>query len=373
MNCQQIDKYLFEYCNNKLSPESQQEFTDHLQCCESCKVLVDITLLEDDILKEAADLPLLKDDFTQRVIQQVSIAPHLVDASVQSTTASRPKKASRFYLGGAVAAAVILLALFIPGILDLTAPKGSFNLADSTIPQQKSKSEADENNTVRVGSLGESEKIVMSDSADTSSAANLPSSNDSVPLDITVTKSLKADSSQSSHPTVTSMSISGSASGYEKQPSRTSSAAQESLLAGKAQGSLQLELPGNNDLMRLQPVNLPSYCKLDKIIYTSQDEITYQYLIADSQHTLSITITPIASEQKESDSADSRSLGFQAIMDDPSAETSLADISLSNATQVVREVNNSTYRIDVTASLPANDVYFIANTITFKEDLDLEP
>lgn len=381
MNCRQIDKQLFEYCSNNLSPESHDEFNDHLRRCDKCQASVDLALMEDEILHEALDLPLLPDDFTLQVMQKVSAsATHISAASGQSNNVSMPKKTPRFFLGGTAAAAVILLALFIPGMMDLTSSKSAVNLADNAAPRQLSQSKIEDNGAVPIGNLQKSESEAITDSAGTSAPTDLPGqavqapSNDAA-QSLAATGSLSVDSDPGIHPAISSFSLPITAGGIkEKQPSRTSSAAQESLLAAKSQE--QDKSVASNDLMRLKPDNLPAYCKLDKIIYTSQNEITYQYLIADSQETLSITITPIALDEDEdkSNAADSVPIKIRSISEnEPLRESSLADISVTNQTQVVREVNQSKYIVDLTANIPADDLNNIANSIIFKEDVDIEP
>ena len=71
MNCQRYDKYIFDYCEDNLSPALKEQIDKHLQECYYCKNQVKLTHLENAVLGDKSDLPSLADDFTDRVMQHI--------------------------------------------------------------------------------------------------------------------------------------------------------------------------------------------------------------------------------------------------------------------------------------------------------------
>lgn len=118
MNCQQIDKYIWDYCDNSLSPNIQARIEKHLQCCEHCRNKVELTMMENEALKAPGAMPPLGDDFAANVILALKASPTSSPAK-PSAAGSRWSwlQLNRFSMGSLVAA-VILVILVVPAAFD---------------------------------------------------------------------------------------------------------------------------------------------------------------------------------------------------------------------------------------------------------------
>lgn len=117
MNCQQVDKCLYDYCDHILTPEQQILFEQHLSSCHSCRQLVDQALLETSILREEWDNPPLPADFTSRVMERIAAKP-IPQAGVITQDAVNVKRPwLRWFMSVTAAAAVLLMVLYAPGMI----------------------------------------------------------------------------------------------------------------------------------------------------------------------------------------------------------------------------------------------------------------
>lgn len=114
MNCRQVDKYLYDYCDNVLSPDQRVLFDQHLADCHSCRQAVDQALLETSILREEWDTPALPADFTTRVMERVTTVP-IPQAGPTVAYIKRPW--TRWFMGITAVAAVLLMVLYAPGMM----------------------------------------------------------------------------------------------------------------------------------------------------------------------------------------------------------------------------------------------------------------
>ncbi len=114
MNCRQVDKYLYDYCDNVLSPDRRVLFDQHVAGCHSCRQAVDEALLETSILREEWDTPTLPDDFTSRVMERINASP-IPQSGLVATNVKRSW--SRWFMGATAAAVVLLMVLYAPGMI----------------------------------------------------------------------------------------------------------------------------------------------------------------------------------------------------------------------------------------------------------------
>lgn len=109
MNCQQIRRHLFRYGDGSLSPETEAEMQKHLQVCPSCKNYYHLTQIENEVLSQKDDIPLLANDFTSKLM-----------ASIQTSSIDQKEKSSfarsflnlRYSAILAASAAVIALCIY---------------------------------------------------------------------------------------------------------------------------------------------------------------------------------------------------------------------------------------------------------------------
>ena len=187
MNCQQVDKYLYDYCDNILTPEQQLLFKQHLADCRGCRQVVDQALLETSILREEWDTPALPADFTSRVMEQIAAKPIPAKPipQVGSAAVNDKRQWQRRFIGIVAAAAVLLMVVYAPGMVK---NEKIINVADRE--QATSESEGNEmkfkipvskqNKDFAVGGKGEvvgnsKEVYLRSANEEQSAVANQPS------------------------------------------------------------------------------------------------------------------------------------------------------------------------------------------------------
>ena len=182
MNCRQVDKYLYDYCDNVLSPDQRVSFDQHLADCHSCHQAVDQALLETSILREEWDTPDLPADFTSRVMERIAAKPMPQAGSV---AVDGKRQWQRRFIGIVAAAAVLLMVVYAPGMVK---NEKIINVADRE--QATSESEGNEmkfkipvskqNKDFAVGGKGEvvgnsKEVYLRSANEEQSAVANQPS------------------------------------------------------------------------------------------------------------------------------------------------------------------------------------------------------
>ncbi len=116
MNCQQIDKYIFAYCDHTLPPQMNTAIEEHLVQCKACRTLVHMTRVENELLIPAPDFPSLSDEFTSRVMQ--AVREKHGSAEELQRIAKRRRNQIRGLSALAASAAIVVLCLafdIIPG------------------------------------------------------------------------------------------------------------------------------------------------------------------------------------------------------------------------------------------------------------------
>jgi|GEM_PF-890234 len=124
MDCQDIKNEIYEYCDDlESSSPSHLEILSHLKECEDCQQDYQLTLAENEVLRDTSDIPVLSPAFTTMVMSALNIGGDLngqpQNAPKESMIASIFKR--KIWLGGglALAAAVIALCLHIPHLPQL--------------------------------------------------------------------------------------------------------------------------------------------------------------------------------------------------------------------------------------------------------------
>ena len=118
MNCQLVDKYLYDYCDNILTPEQQILLQQHLAGCPGCRQVVDQALLETSILREEWDTPALPADFTSGVMERIAAKPiPQAGSTVNPAVANRKGPWQRWFMGVVAAAAVFLMVVYGPEMI----------------------------------------------------------------------------------------------------------------------------------------------------------------------------------------------------------------------------------------------------------------
>lgn len=116
MNCQEVDKHIYDYSQNLSSPEISKAIDKHINSCPRCKNMINITQMENIALKGNEGIPSLPDDFTKKLMYKIN-----------SKESKQTFKYSQMFFNKKiqVLSAAIILALFVPGVYH------SFNLINN--------------------------------------------------------------------------------------------------------------------------------------------------------------------------------------------------------------------------------------------------
>lgn len=116
MNCQLFERYVFDYCDDNLSPDLKAKMDKHRQECPRCNNQVKLTYLENQVLRDTSDLPVLADDFTSRVMQQVTGADQ---ATLHLRWTRKPfsSKVKKYAWTAAAVGLVLCLAILAPNVI----------------------------------------------------------------------------------------------------------------------------------------------------------------------------------------------------------------------------------------------------------------
>ena len=114
MNCQQAENHIYQYCEANLSPELCLLLEEHLKTCENCRNLVELTRMENAVLKDALALDYLDDNFTRRVMNAVSARS--MASTMDQKPVSKPRAKRPYWYLATAAAIVLLFTAFAPGI-----------------------------------------------------------------------------------------------------------------------------------------------------------------------------------------------------------------------------------------------------------------
>lgn len=120
MNCQHCNKYMFNYYDGDLSLKLKLEIDLHLDECPSCRFQYDLTNKENQVLRDASDIPALSPDFNQRIMDAImpEKSPSLPDNIIIMENHKRFRfKWSSFSVTTAVAVLLLVLCFYVPGIL----------------------------------------------------------------------------------------------------------------------------------------------------------------------------------------------------------------------------------------------------------------
>ncbi len=352
MNCQQIDEYLFAYCDEKLSPELRSLIDEHLDGCEICQNMVRITRMENQILTDAADIPLLSEDFSGQVMRSIFDQPSTPAGASSAGLLARLSR-YRLYIGGTAAAAVILLALYLPGFITLDMNLESSNMADRSVPAGESTADQ----TTQIPLPG----AKALENSDHSSASNTQDEFSAV--DKLLTADNTGEDRQKMAPEI---------DGNDSYTSSTVKQNDQYYTLTLPEGSEIIDQDLNEselDLLSMHPNNLPAEYKMEKIINTSCNVITYVYRNTATDHALEITIAL----QEDAGSTQRSLLVTGGLGDDPDQEYLRSDAGVLNSTNTSISRQGRSFEINLKAVMPLDKLQELANSIDFEEGLPYEP
>lgn len=110
MNCQEVNEKIYKYCDGEVSPQEHANITLHLDKCPVCRQICQLTLIENEVLREIDDIPNLSPEFTSMVMSSLQTG----SIAVRSGGNGFQRIKGKIWLGSTIAAAAIILFLYIP-------------------------------------------------------------------------------------------------------------------------------------------------------------------------------------------------------------------------------------------------------------------
>lgn len=114
MNCREIENHIYSYLEAELSPELCPELEEHLQVCVKCQDLLELTRMENAVLKDALAVDCPDEEFTRRVMDRIAERNKAI-----STATHKPVKKARpkaYWYVASAAAVILLFTAFAPGV-----------------------------------------------------------------------------------------------------------------------------------------------------------------------------------------------------------------------------------------------------------------
>ena len=368
MNCQQIDKYIFEYCDGNLSPELNLQVEKHLTRCEECSTIVQLTYMENAVLKDTQLVNYLDDNFTRRVMNAVSARQASQSrAAINSLKSSRIRKVSLFL--AAAAAVVMLMTGVLPDFyntFNIGNQSAQFDLATKDIAEKNFKSNpavvpdlAQEQIMHETGSTGNAAAFNYGGSAD---PGTIVSNNDSAST-VSGSASIKEPENnnefmQIAMRSVTDTPVSEDISIELMQSDMTlgtrddTSAALKTLSPNRYR-SYAISLANNADEVLVMPVNLPE----NYILNVSSDAgsvINFTYTEVNTNQTVEISVEPY--------SAPMSYISVVADKEQINNKTSVAESS-TQLLEVIAEYENIAYLVKIKSSLSNEELLNLAESI----------
>jgi hypothetical protein len=367
LDCQQIDEHIWAYCDGTLSPELTGLLDEHLQNCNYCRKMVDLCRMEKEILTLAPDIPPLRDDFSHGVMSSLN---RPTTPSARGFRFFSLLGRHRYWLGGSAAAAVLLLALYLPGMIGPSQPVG-----EMTDIQQKSQS-ADIANNQPLNGLKNSKTDLPMD-------AEAPSPELTPDMDYTLAEVEPVHEAANEENTIAMRSPSYDNKGPEAQVlkamenSRNNDSYKASVDSFSSASNTQVEEMADEsdldkdqselDLLSLYPGNIPGEYQIEKIVNTSYNTVSYVYRNPDNNEALEITIAIADDLEMKMQSMDVPGFGGSA-----GTEANVSDALVLNATNTSIFYKNHTVNINLKAAMPLEQLEELAKSIIFEEGLSYE-
>lgn len=315
MKCQDINKIIYKYCDGQVSPKLSNRAALHLNSCPNCHNMYQLTQIENDILRELDDLPVLSPDFTSKVMKTLQSSDSLYAGknSIRGTIISSPRSTRGVWLGSlAAVAAVIALCIFLPQqsfIINKFNLFNSSNLESSSTPigtDQLSYGDVD----------GKTDLSGVSQSSEPQSVAQSASPNDNTTNKASVTPQVRSDTAIKQTASANVNTENNAASGLK---------------------------------ITLLPSNIPDSLKFVQVNNDMENNTVYNYSSLDGKQSLQLTITPY---------------------NKPATELSAAnDMTRQRALTISREIQSGDDKIIVVFSgnMSVEELTNLANTIQFQD------
>ncbi len=358
MNCQQADKYIYEYCDARLSPELMQEFEEHLLNCEACTDLVILTRFENDAIHECmtADMEVDK-NFTARVMAALPAATSPALTDIQIIKPSRSWRPA-VYFTAAAAATILLFTAAVPGWFDQLYQVQNKNVAvhDSIQP------EPGENASLKTGKIAENGSALQSAGTVTAEKEQAKADSEIVNDYGNTSEVMHADAASmntENSPPPIQIAMTDQAAfktpAPESQRGISPTAAKSSVQAGAVPDryrSYSVNLAKPIEDVSLVPVNLPG----NYVLESDAAEI-FVYTDTNTDKTVEIAIKPYAAPT-------SNTMAEAAVSADESIRSKMVSPApLTQHLEVIAEYDESQYVVSLESDLARDELLDLASQI----------
>lgn len=334
MNCQQVDKYILDYCDNKLSPDLAHKIEQHLLNCPMCSKAVDLCKAEGSILYSLANYE-PSANFTNKVMDSIRSEALLTTNNVNQTKKIRKPL---FMLIPVAAVILLLVTSDLSGIFNMGSKLDQTSsiensVQDKTPLTQEVRIAQSEN--INDGVLGYVDKF-----------EKLTTENEKI-----ITKEAHEN------PTIV----------YDRQMMKQAN-------SNRAEQIRMASMSSENKLNFIVE-NVPEEFSLLEVKDGQENSITYSYINDTNQTTLDITITEVTNENTttcdESTEGDINILMVgpeQELGPEPEPELELEEqetpeLPLNNLSWELNQ-DNQLYIVTLQSNLPEEDIINLFSLIT---------
>ncbi|MGE5423488.1 MAG: anti-sigma factor family protein [Ignavibacteriales bacterium] len=149
MNCAQVSKLQFAYCDNEVYAQTRLELEKHLEECPECQRMIDYAARETQALGYDEDIPELRQNFSHDIVRQIAHKESPNKAAIL-TDQKRLRSITRNNIFAACLAAVLLCSwVLIPEVRDKIV--GTFNASQQLLTDNKADSKIEEGKLALVG------------------------------------------------------------------------------------------------------------------------------------------------------------------------------------------------------------------------------
>jgi hypothetical protein len=337
MNCQDIEQNIYGYCDDSLSPDIQSTMAKHINKCASCQNNYQLTLLENEALRDTVDIPLLSEAFTTRVMGSIVAADSIKSIPqplVMSKGSSLNFKRTTWYTRLAIVAAVITLCLYIPDfnesgiyVADNSFKQPQLELQSNPINNKDAKTQALNEDNLKMRAVG---PPLNTGSIDTSQVS--PNTFNSQP------KSVPVNNDVNLAPSVLSGPFSPELMQRSTNPE-----------AGR---SIRTEIQINDtSSLSFSPQNVPTRFQLTQLENNAEKEAIYNYVSQDGTENFQLKVALYREK-------------MTAIMTTSNITIKDSPPSLTRDIQVGEHIITLT----ISGNIPTEGLTQLVNTIELKDD-----
>lgn len=344
MNCQLIDQYVFDYCENNVSPALREKIDHHLAECQRCSQQVNLTCLENEFLTDKSDLPDLPDDFTDKVMLKIRSSEQKAAVVPFPQTKTGRVKFADLILTAAVMGLVVLLVIVTPQLI----PSSPL----TQVSERQTPNQAEDIGTLETGSGQDAAAMKVPD--DAGSAKSVPP---------TVKQESTAPSPAVTTPEEPVMIALNDADISERA---YTFAADQAYPSRMGSDSVMDNKNSTAAMAPIHPVQLPDNFRLVEVYDTDDpavDELIYNY--TDERNRL--LVIRISSTVSESEPAALMMSQAEPVKEEAEASSSAEKTVLDNLeVSFTVQVNDQDYEVTLNGALPADEMGTLAQNLKFE-------